>query len=178
MFDTRILGILAAACLMAGTAGAQVAQTGTDDSSLLEQVKQQASKGQDAQTVAEVSKYVDSNHDIISAILKGYLSYIGKIQAMMTNNETGTPDAPQPAVSGTEATTTQQPVAQARTTDVQPSGPLKTGHLAGYPSLPAVDPASSVINPTAAQLDYAAKVQKEMQARKQYLMAHPEGYTY
>jgi len=61
---------------------------------------------------------------------------------------------------------------------VQPSGGLVTAHLAGYPSLPAVDPTSSVPHPNAAQLAYAAIVQKEMQDRKAYLMAHPEGYTY
>jgi hypothetical protein len=41
-----------------------------------------------------------------------------------------------------------------------------------------VDPVTSITHPTAAQLEYAAKVQKEMQARKAYLMEHPEGYTY
>lgn len=61
---------------------------------------------------------------------------------------------------------------------VQPSGGLVTAHLAGYPSLPDVDPTSSVPHPNAAQLAYAAIVQKEMQDRKAYLMAHPEGYTY
>ena len=63
-------------------------------------------------------------------------------------------------------------------TGVQASGGLQTAHLAGYPALPAAETVSTVTQPTAAQLDYAAKVQKEMQARKKYLMEHPEGYTY
>ena len=58
---------------------------------------------------------------------------------------------------------------------VQPSGGLVTGHLAGYPSLPAVDPVSAVKQMTQDQVDYAAKVQKENQARKQSLMAQPVG---
>ena len=65
-----------------------------------------------------------------------------------------------------------------RTSSVQASGGLRTSHLAGYPSLPDVDPTSSVTTLTAAQMEYAAQVQREMQERKQYLMQHPEGYTY
>lgn len=60
----------------------------------------------------------------------------------------------------------------------QDSGPLRMSHLAGYPALPNVEPTSAITHPTAAQLENAAKLQKEMQARKAYLMEHPEGYTY
>ena len=87
--------------------------------------------------------------------------------------------------AGTQASALQpatglQPSDGLRTSSLQPSGGLRTGHLAGYPSLPDVDPISSVTKSTmtAAQAEYAAKVQKEDQERKDYLMAHPEGYTY
>ena len=56
---------------------------------------------------------------------------------------------------------------------VQPSSGLTTGHLAGYPSLPAVDPVSSVKKLSESQIEYAAKVRKENQDRKESLMAAP-----
>jgi hypothetical protein len=68
-----------------------------------------------------------------------------------------------------------QPSSGVQAGSVQPSGGLVTGHLAGYPSLPAVDPVSAVKQMTQDQIDYAAKVQKENQARKQSLMAQPAG---
>jgi hypothetical protein len=64
------------------------------------------------------------------------------------------------------------------TPPVQGSEGLRTSHLAGYPSLPDVDPVSSLHGLTAGQMEYAAEVERQMQERKQYLMQHPEGYTY
>lgn len=155
-----------------------------DETALLEQVKQLASQGQDAATAAQVNEYVDANKDAISAVLKGYVTYINQLQAMTA--DTGVSTAPQaaaatataPVQTAGAAVTTGATSTALRTSSVQPSGGLRTAHLAGYPALPDVDPVSSITEPTAAQLEYAAKVQQEMQARKQYLMAHPEGYTY
>lgn len=78
---------------------------------------------------------------------------------------------------GFQASGAQPPNAQPNSS-VQASGPLRTSHLAGYPSLPDVDPVSSIGGLTAAQMQYAAMVERQMQERKQYLMQHPEGYTY
>jgi murein L,D-transpeptidase YcbB/YkuD len=185
----RRLAAALAACLLAA---APMAEAGSDDDALLQQVKQAASKGQNAQTAAQINQYVDQNQGLISAILKGYLNYLNQIQSMTAVDGTGTPQpaaanaATAPAASGTTpntssgaaATTELQPSTGLQINGLQPSGELQTSHLAGYPALPDVEPVSSVTQPTAAQLEYAAQVQKEMQARKQYLMEHPEGYTY
>jgi len=66
-----------------------------------------------------------------------------------------------------------QPSSGVQAGSVQPSDGLKTGHLAGYPSLPAVDPVSSVKQLSEEQIEYAAKVRKENQERKETLMAQP-----
>jgi hypothetical protein len=159
-----------------------------DDAALLGQVKQIASQGQDAQTAAQVIQYVDKNQNVITAILKLYVNYIKQIQSMAADNGGGTPAASGTSVASQGASSDQTADSAApqdsnaastvRTSDLQPSTSLRTGHLAGYPALPPVDPVTSITHPTAAQLEYAAKVQKEMQARKAYLMEHPEGYTY
>jgi len=178
-------------CLLAGQPMARAAD---DDAALLAQVKQLASQGQDAQTAAQVNQYVDQNQNVISAILSGYARYLKQLQAMTDDGGSGAPaatgqtaTAPTPAVqqsstaqqpSSALRTSDVQPSGAPRTSDVQPSGGLRTSHLAGYPSLPDIDPTSSVTTLTAAQMAYALKVQQENQARKQYLMQHPEGYTY
>lgn len=190
----RRLAAALAACLLAA---APMAEAGSDDDALLQQVKQAASKGQNAQTAAQINQYVDQNHDVISALLKEYVNYLNQVQAMTANGVTVTPGNPQPAASaanaangpaasgttpnassGAAAASDLQPSTALQINGLQPSGELQTSHLAGYPALPDVEPVSSVTQPTAAQLEYAAQVQKEMQARKQYLMEHPEGYTY
>jgi hypothetical protein len=192
MCSHRKLAAALAACLLAA---APMARAGPDDDALLEQVKQLASKGQNAQTAAQVNQFVDQNQDAITAILKGYVNYLNQAQAMTADDGTGTPGKPQAAATSanaangpapsdagqsasTGAATGLQPSTGLKITGLQPSGGLRTSHLAGYPALPDVEPVSSVTQPTAAQLEYAAKVQKQMQERKAYLMAHPEGYTY
>jgi hypothetical protein len=55
-------------------------------------------------------------------------------------------------------------------TSVQASTGLQTGHLAGYPSLPAVDPVTSVKALSEDQVAYAAKVRREDYDRKAVLM--------
>jgi hypothetical protein len=70
---------------------------------------------------------------------------------------------------------TMQPSSGVQAGSVQPSGGLTTGHLAGYPSLPAVDPVSSVKHMSEEQIEYAAKVRKENQESKESLMAQPVG---
>jgi hypothetical protein len=190
MSNRRNLGVLAA-CLLAG---APMAKAGPDDAALLEQVKLLATKGQDAQTTAQVNQYVDQNQDAITAILKSYTDYLKQVQAMAADDGSGAPPtaqaasaptaAPSPATAG-QSTTSAAAAAgasQASTalniTGVQASGGLETAHLAGYPALPDVEPVSAITQPTAGQLEYAAKTQKEMQDRKAYLMANPQGYTY
>ena len=201
-----IVGIWGA-CLMAGTqlgctvyaeppADAGPVATGSgQDAAVLEQVKQMASKGQDAQTAAQVNQYVDQNHDVISAILKGYMNYLKQVQTTAADGGSGAPVATGSAQSNPDngvgenaapsqnsnidaAASAGQPSGGLQISGVQASGALQTSHLAGYPALPAVDPVSSLTQPTAAQLEYAAKTQKEMQARKAYLMEHPQGYSY
>jgi len=223
-----------AACLLAG---APLARAGTDDDALVEQVKQVATKGQDAQTTAQVNQYVDQNRGLITAILKGYINYLNQIQGMSAGDgsvplsplkpqaapangpaATGTAQSasgdaaasggqqtspsqnasgdaaasgggqqtgPSPSASGDAAasgggqqSSASQPAPDLKISGVQASGELRTSHLAGYPALPDVEPSTSVMQPTAAQLEYAAKVRKEIEARKQYLMEHPQGYTY
>jgi hypothetical protein len=160
---------------MAGCLGTPMARGGAGpapdagDAALLEQVKQLASKGQNAQTAAQVSAYVDQNKDLINAILKGYADHLKEVQAV-----TADADAVAPAAPGTAAVSGPRISTGLQITGVQPSGGLRVGHLAGYPALPDVDPLSAITQPSAAQLEYAARVQKEMQARKQYLMEHPE----
>jgi hypothetical protein len=162
-------------------------------------VKQLASQGQDAQTTSKVNQYVDQNQDAITAILNGYVNYLKQIQAMTADDGSGTaaqpaaapagggagtpPNAASPntangAANGGGQSSEVQPSAALGASSVQPSGELQTSHLAGYPSLPDVDPVSSVTAMTAAQMEYSARVQKDMMERKQYLMQHPEGYTY
>jgi len=200
MYNSRHLGIVAA-CLMAA---APLAEAGPQDDALVEKVKQLATQGQDAQTTALVNQYVDQHHDLITGILKTYMNYLSQSQTMPGNGTTA-PDDSQTALPGTQVitsdaaktdgpvlqTTNTQPATTAQpatglqpTTALQPAtglqaaDVLRTGHLAGYPSLPDIAPSSSIKQPTAEQLEYAAKVQKEDQARKEYLMTHPWGYTY
>jgi hypothetical protein len=157
-----------------------VAKAGPEDAALLQQVKQAASKGQSPQTAAQISQYVDSNQDVITAILKGYMDYLKQIQSMSADTGTGAgiQAAPQASSTVQQQQGVLQPSTALQITGVQTSGSLQTSHLAGYPSLPNVDPVSSLTQPTAAQLAHGAQVQKEMQERKAYLMEHPEGYTY
>lgn len=153
-------------------AAAPIAKADPDTTALLQQVKQIAAQGQDAQTTAQVNQYVDQNQDAISTILKGYTNYLKQVQ-VMADDGTAASAATRSATSAAPQSSTTL-----RISTVQPSGSLKTSHLAGYPALPDADPMSSITQPAADQLAYAAKVQKEVQARKQYLMDHPEGYTY
>lgn len=183
-------GRVLAVCLLAG---ASIAKAGPGDDALIDQVKQLASQGQDAQTTAQVNQYVDENRDAISAIIKEYANYLGQAQAMTANDETAMPGTSQTTPAGTvqkpeteagtaagngRQTSGLQPAPVLQISGVQASGGLRTAHLQGYPALPDVEPVTSVTQPTAAQIEYAARVEKEMQARKKYLMEHPEGYTY
>jgi len=183
-----------AAGLVAMTPAAEAAAP--DAESLLTQVKQMASQGQDPQTAAQVNQFVEEHQDVITAVLKMYLNYLKQIQTVENGNDAA--QGVQPAAAQGSATasgvsavnpeadrgTQAAPAAQVqpstglRVSSIQPSGGLQTGHLAGYPSLPDVDPTSSVTRLTAEQVAYAAKVRQENLARKEYLMEHPEGYSY
>jgi hypothetical protein len=147
---------------------------------LLQQVKQLASKGQDAQTTAQVNQYVDSNQDIISAILKNYVDYAKQLQSLADDGEAPPPPShssqtsyssqtSQPSAGTSQQTTAVQSSTALQITGVQASGGLQTSHLAGYPALPEVDPTTTVTQPT----EYSIRVQKELRARKQSLMAAP-----
>jgi hypothetical protein len=202
MSNYKQLAAAAGACMLAG---GQMAWAGPDDGALLQLVTQMASQGQNAQTAAQVNEYVDQNQDAISTILKGYVNYVKQIEGMTaddgsagsaaqpqpqpqqgsgngaagTGGDAGADDTPNTGGSGAGQESNGLRAADGlRTSHVQPSGGLRTSHLAGYPSLPEVDPISSVTTLTAAQIEYAAQVQKQMQDEKQYLMLHPEGYTY
>lgn len=186
----RWIGALAAG-LVAMTPAAKAAAP--DAESLLTQVKQMASQGQDSQTATQVNQFVDEHQDAITAVLKMYLNYLKQIQTVANENDAA--QGVQPAAAqgsaaardvsavnpeadrGTQAAHVQ-PSTGLRVSSIQPSGGLQTGHLAGYPSLPDVDPTSSIRRLTAEQVAYAAKVRQENLARKEYLMEHPEGYTY
>jgi hypothetical protein len=157
---------------------------------LLQQLAQSGTSAQDAQTAAAVSQFVKSNPDLIATILKGYIAYLKQIQSMTAEDGSAQTPAGQSSAAATPGTSAQsadstaaqsnsiQPSTGLQITGVQAATGLQTSHLAGYPSLPDVNPVSSITQPTAAQLEYAAKIQKEDQARKAYLMAHPEGYSY
>jgi hypothetical protein len=190
--------VLAASVL----AASPIAKAEPDDASLLAAVKQLASQGQTPRTAAQVNQFVDQNQDAINAVLKGYMNYLKQIQTTSANDESGPPPQPQTPPAGAPAANGQntgagtasnssnptgggalqsgglQPSSGLRTSSVRASGGLRTSHLAGYPSLPDVDPTSSLSGLSAAQMQYAAEVQRQMQDRKQYLMQHPEGYTY
>ncbi len=141
-----------------------------------------ASKGQDAQTTAQVNQYVDSNQDVISAILKNYVDYLKQLQSVADDGEAPPPSqssqtshssqTSQTTASTSQQTTSTQSSTALQITGVQASGGLRTSHLAGYPALPDVDPTTTVTRPT----EYSIRVQKELQARKQSLMADPEAY--
>jgi hypothetical protein len=177
----------------------QTASSGTGgDAALLEQVKQMASKGQNAETVNQINQYVAKNHDLISTIIKLYTDYLKRIQGMadgkgniepgmpnpMAAQETGTGQSTgnnQAAVSPQANATGPskgQRGASSQTDLLGPDDVLITAHLPGYPALPEVDPVSSIMHPTIEQLEYAKKVQDDMQTRKAYLMEHPNGYSY
>jgi hypothetical protein len=202
MYNHKRIEMLAAAlaaCLLAAT---PMAKAGPDEATLLTQVKQLASQGQDPQTADQVNQYVDENQGVIGAILKEYLNYLKQIQTMTAENYGETPGKPQAAQANGTAGTSQntagtmnaasggmqagalqpssglQASSGLQTSSVQASGGLQTGHLAGYPSLPDVDPTTSVTRLTVEQVDYAAKVQKEMQERKEFLMGQPVADTY
>ena len=196
--------ITGALCLMAA---APLAKAGPQEDAMLQQVKQMAAQGQNAQTTAQVNQYVDQNKDLITSILQNYVQYMKQIQDMSGDGtapaQPATPQGAQPTPAAATQQQTQQPQQQAQPeqqaqqnaapqqatqtsetaqalqpSSLQPSDGLQPAHLAGYPALPAVDPVSAVQHPTTGQLNHASAVQKEMQDRKQYLMEHPEGYTY
>jgi hypothetical protein len=186
---------------------APLATANPDVDALLAQVKQIASQGQDPQTAAQVDQFVDQNRAIISSVLTFYLNYIKHIQTMTNNDGMSPSDQPQAAqpsgnsqndlllnpagaeaspevqtsvspISGGLQSSSIQPAGELRGSSIQPSTGLRTGHLAGYPSLPDVVPVSSVKSLSVEEAEYALKVEKENMARKEYLMAHPEGYSY
>ncbi|HEX4086249.1 MAG TPA: hypothetical protein VHY22_15135 [Chthoniobacteraceae bacterium] len=194
MFNHRMItGVL---CLMAA---APLAKAGPQEDAMIQQIKQIASQGQDPQTAAQVSQYVDQNKALITSILHNSMQVLAQLQSISTDGTAPTPLAsaspqaaqqdpsaqPQPQQNAAPQQQAQGPeTAQAiqtavlQTGTLEASGGLQTAHLTGYPALPTAPPVSAVQYPTAEQLDHAASVQKEMQARKQYLMEHPEGYTY
>jgi len=175
MYNARPLELLAA-CLLAA---APMAGATPDDDASVEKVKQLAANGQDPETKALVNQYVDQHRDLISAILKVCMNYLNELKAKMADTETGEPQAA-PAVTEPPSGNVAQPAEgpRLRMAALQPASGLRTSHLAGFPSLPDLAPASSVKQLTADQLEYAAQVKKEMQERKEYLMTHPWGYTY
>ena len=190
MLRNQYISAAIAVCMMAICTAANAAD---NDDALLRQVTQIASQGQSAQTAAAVQNYVNSHSDIISAILKGYLNYIKQVEAAAADDE----NAPATQTGGTEgqAASTgvapQQPNGESlamaassrstsgiQTAQLQPSGELRTSHLAGFPALPDVEPTDSIKTMSETQAAYAAKVRRENEDRKEYLMAHSEGYTY
>ncbi|MGA3171640.1 MAG: hypothetical protein ABSE62_11585 [Chthoniobacteraceae bacterium] len=189
MFKPRKYGIFAAAVVGSILIASPMAMADDNsDDALLQKVKQQATQGQDPQTAQQVNQYIDQHKEAIMALVKELMTYL----TQMTNDNGANAQAPQmppPSIpspstsaqntSSEETSASQptllqisnvQPSGGLQTSDVQPSGGLVTGHLAGYPSLPDVEPISSVNHPTAEQLQYATQTQKAMQARKKELM--------
>jgi len=56
---------------------------------------------------------------------------------------------------------------------LQPSGGLNGVHLSGYPALPNVEPTSSILNPTAAQLRHDREIDEAMEKRKLFFQQNP-----
>ncbi len=166
-----VLGI----CLCAASAHA-----GSNDD--LEQVIQNASKGQNAETSAQVRDFAESHRDEISGITQGYRAYINQIQAMTNDNG----QMPVASVTGTNAAAAQlagqtaaaavQPQTGLQTASLQPSSGLVTSHLDGSTPLPDAAPVSSLLHPTAEQLQQGSAAQAAMQARKRSLMQTPLRY--
>jgi hypothetical protein len=170
-----------------------VAKAAPEDDALIAQLKQLATQGQDAQTTAQVDQYIDQNKGALSAILASATSYLKQAQPAAGADDTAPPANPPSqqsagtqtqtptqasalqAGAGPQASSGLQPsgglgAATVQAASVQPSSGLQTGHLAGYPSLPAVDPISSIKVLTADQADYVTKVRAENNARKAALL--------
>jgi hypothetical protein len=176
-----------------------MASAAPGDDPMIAQLRQIATQGQDPGTARQVNDYIDQNKGALSALLQSCKSYVQQMQTVSGTDETTAPPPPpeqQPAEpqppmqsgSTTSANTESQassggwgvtlvqasggvqPSGGLQTGHVQPSSGLQTGHLAGYPSLPDVDPISSVKTLTSDQVAYAAKVRQENLARKAELM--------
>jgi hypothetical protein len=105
-----------------------------------------------------------------------------------------TPDDAQPAnasqpaqnsLAAAQPSNSSQPqAAQLSSQQLQPSRPvrpsdgLQTSHLAGYPSLPDIEPSSSVTKLTAAQVEYVAQIRKDNEERKQSLIEQAQQMKY
>ena len=173
------------------TSGSTTA-SGTDGSSTssedpqIAQLRKIATSGQSAVITAQVNDFIDQNKDSISALLKSCEDYLSGLKSSLSQEGTGTttdtsgaPLAPPPVAQTTTPASTSpslQPGAL-QPSSLQPSVGLRTNHLAGYPSLPATDPTTSLQKLTPEQIQYAVRIQKLMQAQKAYLMAHPAGYS-
>ncbi len=122
----------------------------------------------------------DSSADsLIKTLLANYRACIEQLKTLQSETDSpaaepadqtsaapGVPVPPSPpAIASAPAT----PASSLRIGHVQPSGPLKQVHLAGYPALPAVSPVSSVTHPTAVQLAQRAATDVE-QARIKRLL--------
>jgi hypothetical protein len=235
--SSRSIFILAIAC---GLCAPWSAMAADDDAAALQQVKQNASQGQTPETASQVSQYVDQHQDVITAIIKGYVDYIRRIERMTAEGADGQPsltstssggtgtaatstssqssslstqaaigsrsgnsgagygsvqagissqagdDAPTGASTQTDSTEASSALQQdglqtstaMRMSTLQTSDTLQSSHLAGYPTLPDVEPTNTVTttNLTAAQRAYAAKIRQENSERKKELMAQPDGY--
>ena len=56
---------------------------------------------------------------------------------------------------------------------LESSGSLQGAHLRGYPALPDIEPTSSILEPTAAQLQHDRDVDAVIEKRKQFFQQNP-----
>ena len=132
-----------------------------------------------------------STDNLIKTVLGYYRTYIEQINSLASEGDSPVAKTPDQSASAkgdpaTTASSYQQPALQTsqlqisglqltglQTTGVQASGPLKEVHLAGYPLLPDVPPTSSILHPTAAQLQEKARTDWEQTNVQMYYFEHP-----
>ncbi len=164
---------LAAACLSA-SADLVAPIRAEDGDDLMRQVVTQASQNVDSATVEEVRKFAAENKGTIEQILQSYQRYLSQAADLLS-------DAPsqEKGESGSVSLANNQGANSRSSADglqlgrIHSTGGLREVHLGNYPALPDVAPASSIVNPTAAQLEKKKELDDAIRARKRFLREHP-----
>lgn len=157
-----------------------------EDDELIKQVIAQASKNSDATIAGQVRQYVVEHRDTILAIIRSYRSYLNQALASATDDESAGAANIRANAAQVNRASSRVRVAQTsagglqlgrlQTGSLQPSGKLQGAHLDGYPALPDVAPASSIVHPTAAQLAHGRQIDEAIRERKRFHMQHPARY--
>lgn len=184
---TAFIFSLMSIAVIAGASSLRADEAEADD--LIQQVIAQASKSADAATAAQVQQYVGEHRAAIQAILQSYRAQLKQADEAGEVNIEGTAAASAPAnvmqgrapedsrVAVVPRSGGGLQIGSLQTGSLQPSSKLQGAHLDGYPALPNVAPATSVVNPTAAQLEHARQVDEAIRERKRVHMQNPAHYA-